>query len=171
MPRRKLVNPREELISAGQEYVRSNPQTKSGYRASVVLFFLNGTPIETICASIKENRNTVGSWIKTADEKGFEALVPVKQEGRPSKLTDDQKQIVKKAVEADPNKEGYTVWQGATVSDFIKKKFNVSLKVRACQNLLKELGFALIRPQTFPNSGKDNAAEREAFKKNSADTV
>ena len=67
----------------------------------------------------------------------------------------------------DPKAYGYNVWDGPALSDYIKKTFGVRLCVRQCQRLFHNLGFSLVRPQTFPSKDKDGLdEERKAFKKN-----
>ena len=67
---------------------------------------------------------------------------------------------------AYPVNYGYNVWDGPSLSDFIKSQYNVDYGVRACQILMHKMGFSLIRPQTYPSLGNPDDEAREAFKKN-----
>ncbi len=96
---------------------------------------------------------------------GFEALRPRKKPGRPQRLTGSQKENIKAAVASDPNVYGYTVWDGASLSDYIVSQFGIPLCVRQCQRLLHRLGFSLIRPQTFPCKGNEGSPLRDELKK------
>ena len=109
---------------------------------------------------------TLSTWLKKADEEGFESLKAIKQTGRPNKLADDKLAIIKDAIEHSPEDYGYRVWDGPSLSDFILKKFNVTMGVRQCQRLFHKLGFSLIRAQTYPSLGEQNENERNDFKKN-----
>ena len=104
--------------------------------------------------------------MKSVDEHGFESLRPKKQPGRPSRLSDYQKKSIKDDIIKGPAEFGFNVWDGKTLSEHIEKKYGVSLKVRQCERLFHELGFSLIRPQTFPSKGEKDNPAREAFKKN-----
>ncbi|TFF88209.1 MAG: hypothetical protein EU548_09150, partial [Promethearchaeota archaeon] len=98
------------------------------------------------------------------NDKGIEGIILNSPPGRPSRLSEKQKEELKRDVAAHPRELGYTFsnWEGKYVSEHIKKKFNVSLKVRRCQYLLHELGFSLQRPKyTFP---KADSEQQEAFK-------
>ena len=64
-----------------------------------------------------------------------------------------------------PKKYGYNVWDGPSLSAYIKKTYAVKLSVRQCQRLFHTLGFSLVRPQTFPSKGEHNEAERKEYKK------
>ena len=67
-------------------------------------------------------------------------------------------------MQSDPPKK-YNVWDGITLSAYIKEKFGIDFSVRSCQRLFHELGFSLIRPRPFPSKGYENAAARDEFKK------
>lgn len=86
--------------------------------------------------------------------------------GRLSFSSDELAQI-KSVLEADaPKENGYPVWDGPSLSDYILKTYSVSLCVRQCQRLMHNLGFSLVRPQVFPGKGTEDEQERESLKKN-----
>ena len=106
------------------------------------------------------------TWVKIADEDGFEQLRAVKQEGRPRRLNANQTAEIKDTLNRDPSDYGYKVWDGPSLSSYIKGTYDIDLGVRQCQRLFHELGFSLIRPQTYPSIGEQNQEERDGFKKN-----
>ena len=108
---------------------------------------------------------TLRTWVKIADEQGFEQLRAVKQEGRPTRLNAVQTAELKDVLTKSPSNYGYKVWDGPSLSSYIKKTYQIELKVRQCQRLFHKLGFSLIRPQTYPSLGEQNKEEREDFKK------
>ena len=111
------------------------------------------------------DERTLSGWVAKADNDGFESLRAVKQKGRSSKLSDEQKEKIKGVIKKDPSVYGYTNWDGPSLSDFISKEFDVEYSIRACQKLFHELGFSLIRPQTYPSLNEPDEDAREAFKK------
>ena len=119
---------------------------------------------------IKKSRTTIQTWVKAFNEGGIESIVPNSPPGRPSSLTEDQKQLLKVDVTTHPRKLGYDFsnWEGKNVSEHIKNKFGVLLKVRQCQYLLHELGFTLQRPRyKFPKADLEKQEEFiQDFKKN-----
>ncbi len=167
MPERKYKTNKEELLAEGILIVNSTNDAKYQHRVEVVNLILGGMIPSELSKYISESKNTITSWVKIADEQGFEALKIKKQTGRPPKLSSAQLSEIKKILQEDDSKNyGYNIWDGVTLSDFIKKKYNVSLCVRQCERLFHNLGFSLIRPQTFPSKNKDGLdEEREAFKK------
>ena len=66
----------------------------------------------------------------------------------------------------DPEKYGYHVWDGPTLSAYIKSKYDIDLGVRSCQKLLHKMGFSLIRPQIYPSLENQDDGARNEFKKN-----
>lgn len=119
---------------------------------------------------IKKSRTTIQSWIKAFNKGGLEAIVPNSPPGRPSRLTKEQKRKLKNDIATHPRKLGYDFsnWEGKSVSEHIKNKFGVLLKVRQCQYILHELGFTLQRPRyKFPKAvPKEQEEFVQAFKKN-----
>ena len=113
----------------------------------------------------------VSLWVKTVDTDGPEALITKHRSGRPKKLSKEQLQFIddalkKPASEADSS---YSVWDSVTLSDFIKKKFNIDMSDRNCLRIFRELGFSQIRPQMYPSKGhEDEEARKEFLKKNAS---
>jgi len=138
-----------------------NSKLKERYQALYLMIELqNCTKVADL---IKKSRTTIQTWVKAFNEGGLEEIVPKSPPGRPSSLTEDQKKLLKADVSTHPRELGYDFsnWEGKSVSEHIKNKFGVLLKVRQCQYLLHELGFALQRPgYKFP---KANPEEQKEF--------
>jgi len=119
---------------------------------------------------IKKSRNTVQTWVNIFNEGGLEALVPDVPSGRPSRLSDDQKEELKMDVMMHPRELGYDFsnWEGKSVAEHIRIKFDISFTVRAVQKILHALGFSLQRPRyDFPKADPEKQEEFiQDFKKN-----
>lgn len=166
MNTRKFAIDKNELIEQGRSIIKISRDTKYIYRVTLVNLILAGVDPEVIAFGSDVTTRTLSNWVKDVAERGFDALQITPQPGRPSKLTDENKEEIKDALVKDPQESGYNVWDGPSLSDFISKKFSVDYSVRASQRLMHELGFALIRPQAFPSKGAENTPKREEFKKN-----
>lgn len=164
---RKFKSNKDALIAEGNRIVSSSDDAKFIRKVTIVNLLLRGINAKLAADACGETDRTLSNWVKIADEYGFEALRPRKQPGRPQCLTESQKENIKVAVASDPNTFGYTVWDGPSLSDYIASQYGISLCVRQCQRLLHELGFALIRPQTFPSKGNEGSPLRDEFKKKS----
>lgn len=145
-----------------------NVKLKERYQALYLMIELeNCTKVAEL---VKRSRTTIQTWVKTFNEGGLEAIMPDSPPGRPSSLTNDQKQILIADVLMHPRELGYDFsnWEGKNVSAHIKNKFGVLLKVRQCQYLLHELGFTLQRPKyKFPKADPEEQEKFvQEFKKN-----
>lgn len=155
----------DKLISEGKDLLKEDVDMVLAHRISMVLLVLQGMPALQLAEYSDCEARTIQLWVDAVDKNGFDALRPQIKSGRRKKLDDKQKATIKKALSADPTMEGYTVWDGITLSDYIFTRFEVSLSVRSCQRLFHELGFSQKTPQTHPYRGSDESA-REDFKKN-----
>lgn len=167
MNNRVFKSDKEALIAEGKRIVLSSDDAKYLRKVTIVNLMLGGMKPKVLAEACGETARTLSSWIKAVDEHGFESLRAIKQSGRPSKLSDEQKEEIKVVIASDPTNYGYNVWDGPTLSNYIENKYNVSYSVRQSQRLFHALGFSLIRPQTFPSKGSEASPEREEFKKNS----
>ena len=163
--RKYRTNP-DELLAQGQAIMSSSDESRFLFRVFAVNMVLAGTSASQVGASAGFTKAAVTGWVKIVDEQGFEALRPQKRAGRPPKLTADQLKLIDAVLQDDPKNYGYKVWDGPSLSAYIKEKFEVEIGVRQCQRLFHSLGYSRIRPQPFPSKGYEDTEEREAFKKN-----
>ena len=166
MPARKYKTNPSELLAEGQLIVNSTDDAKYQHKVEMVNLVLSGLTPSYLSTYCGDSKNTITLWVKVADEQGFEALKAKKQSGRPSKLTSDQMTEIRSVLEEDnPKKYGHNVWDGPSLAAYIKATYSVTLCVRQCQRLFHNLGFSLVRPQTFPSKGEQNEEERSEYKK------
>ena len=166
MNNRKYKTDPELLLKQGKEIMSSSDEAKYHFRVFAVNMVLSGTPASQVGGYAGYTKAAVTGWVKTADEIGFEALRTKSHPGRPKKLTEDQYDEIDTVLQKDPKEYGYKVWDGPSLSDYIKKQYSIDLCVRQCQRMLHALGFSLIRPQTYPSKGYEDTEERETYKKN-----
>lgn len=166
MNARKYSTDPKVLLEQGKAIMTSSDESKYLFRVFAVNMVLSGTPASQVGASAGFTKAAVTGWVKTVDEKGFEALRPQQRSGRPAKLTDDQLKKIDEAIQGDPKEYGIKVWDGPSLSAFIMEQFNVEIGVRQCQRLFRSLGYSRIRPQPYPSKGYEDTEERAAFKKN-----
>lgn len=164
----RFINDPKELLEQGQNIVKQNADNKFVHRVSMVNLVLSGMSPGLLAQYCGDGERTINTWVKKVDEEGWDSLVAVKQKGRPRLLTEAQISEIKDAVNDDPEKHGYHVWDGPALSDFIMNKYGISYGVRASQKLLHKMGFSLIRPQTYPSLEHPDNEAREEFKKNSS---
>lgn len=166
---RKFKHPKEELLAEGKKIIATDRDSKFLFRVTMVNLILSGIKPSELSNYCGVDERTLSGWVAKVDNDGFESLRAVKQTGRPSKLSNEQKEKIKGVIQEDPSVYGYTNWDGPSLSDFISKEFDVEYSIRACQKLFHELGFSLIRPQTYPSLNEPDEDAREAFKERVAE--
>ena len=166
MPARKYKTDPAQLLAEGQQIVHSPLDAKYRHKVEMVNLVLSGLTPSYLSSYCGDSKRTITLWVKIADEQGFAALKTKKPTGRPPRLTKEQKAEIRAILEEDaPKKYGQNVWDGPSLSAYIKKTYGVKLGVRQCQRLFHSLGFSLVRPQTFPSKGEGNEQERTEYKK------
>ena len=165
MRNHKYINNREELLTQGRSIVSESADNKFVHRVSMVNLMLSGFSAKELAKYCGESERTLQSWLKKVDEQGWEKLISKKQTGRPSRLSNQQVEEIRIAVQANPEQSGYNVWDGPTLSDYIKNQYGIEYGVRASQYLLHRMVYSLIRPQVYPSLEQPDDEAREAFKK------
>ena len=164
---RKFNTDKSVLLDQGKKIVSESADNKFVHRVSMVNLILAGMTAEELSVYCGDSKRTLMSWVQKVDNEGWDSLVARKQEGRPKRLNNEQEEEIRSALSSDPSEYGYNVWDGPSVSDYILKKYDVTLGVRACQKLMHRLGFSLVRPQTYPSLENPDEEKREEFKKKS----
>jgi transposase len=114
------------------------------------------------------DRQTLRDWVHRFNEKGPEGLINGKAPGAAPKLSLEQKQDLKRIVEAgpDPEKDGVVRWRCVDLRRVINERFGVDVDEVTIGRILKELGFAHVSPR--PQHPKHDPEAIETFKKTSA---
>ena len=162
---RKYSTDPQLLLEQGKAIMSSTDETKYLFRVFAVNMVLSGIPASQVGASAGYTKATITSWVKTVDEKGFEALRTQQRPGRPSKLSEQQLKEIDAVLQTDPKCHGIKVWDGPSLSSYIKSRYNMDIGVRQCQRLFRNLGYSRIRPQPHPSKGYEDTEERKALKK------
>lgn len=121
-----------KLLKQGKAIMSANDEAKYLFKVFAVNMVLSGTPASQVGAYAGYTKASVTSWVKMADEKGFESLRAKTSSGRPSKLTDQQRSEIDSVLQCDPKERGYKVWDGPSLSDYINKQYKISLSARQC---------------------------------------
>ena len=166
MNKRKYHTAPEILLAQGQAIMSSSDESQYLFRVFAVNMVLAGTPASQVGASAGFTKTAVTGWVKTVDEQGFEALRTQQKPGRPPKLTPEQLNELDQVLQSNPADYGFKVWDGPSLSAYIKSQYSVDVGVRQCQRIFHNLGYSRVRPQPHPSKGYENTEEREAFKKN-----
>lgn len=153
---------REELMKLYQK----EKNAKAKLRLLSAILRKEGKSLDYISQSIQIPKTTVHDWLSRLESNGLNGLVDVKQPGRPSWLSDEQKEELKKVLSRSPEGQGipFKLWTTSLVQYIIYKLFNVKYKPRNVRKLVKKLGFALKVPRSR-NKKASTKAQKEFKKK------
>jgi transposase len=112
-----------------------------------------------------DSARTVVNWVQRFESHGLAGLSNGERSGRPSRLNERQLALVEAALRANPAQFGLPtqMWDGPTLSEFLRRELGVSLRVRQCQRLFRQLGFRLRKPR--PQVAQADPALQAAHKK------
>ena len=137
----KYINDPKELLEQGKQIVSESADNKFVHRVSMVNLILGGLSPKVLSEYCGDSERVLQTWVKNVDEE------------------------IHAAINAGPDQYGYNVWDGPALSDFIKKTYHIDYGVRACQLLMRRMGFSLIRLQMYPSLENPDDEARDALKK------
>jgi transposase len=111
------------------------------------------------------DRQTLRDWVHRFNEQGAEGLINAKSPGRPPKLSMEQKEELRRLVEAgpDPEKDGVARWRCVDLKRVLGERFSVDLSEVSLGRVLKQLGFSHISAR--PLHPKQDGEAIATFKK------
>lgn len=163
---RKLTIADAPTIVLGlQDEIRRSEESRYDHRLHGVLLVAQGLSCQEVSGLLGDSPRTIQYWINRFEQEGLAGLVEGERTGRPRRLNDEQLDEIGVALRQSPEDVGMigTLWDGKTLSAFIKMRFGVDLKVRQCQNLFRQLGFRLRKPR--PRIAHADPAAQEQYKK------
>ena len=113
------------------------------------------------------DRQTLRDWVHRFNAQGPDGLINAKAPGPAPKLSAEQKEELRKLVEAGPDAErdGVVRWRCVDLKRVIKKRWNVDLDEVSIGRLLRQLGFSHVSAR--PRHPAQDPEAIEAFKKTS----
>jgi transposase len=93
--------PEAEVITL-TELMRNGKNVRARMRGHAILLSSEGFDINLIGRIFFVGRDAVSSWLTRWEELGIVGLLDEARDGRPSKLTEDEKEWVKELIEANP---------------------------------------------------------------------
>jgi transposase len=153
------------MILALQDEIRRNQTSRYDHRLHGVLLVAQGMTCPEVARILGDSPRAVLNWVRRFEDEGLSGLAEVERPGRPARLTAEQMVRVEEALRADPNEFGLLtrIWDGPTLSVFLRKQLGVKLKVRQCQRLFRQFGFRLRKPR--PQVAKGDPELQAAHKK------
>jgi transposase len=113
-------------------------------QAILLLSQENGPSSREVAALYGVAKETVTRWVNklNADEKGdIAALLDEPKPGRNTRMSKKLLATIDKVLMKPPSKVGIQAgkWTGTVLSDYLKKKYEIELKIRMCQRWIRRL--------------------------------
>ena len=159
----KIGDPHVAIVL--QDEIRRTEEARYDHRLHAVLLVAKGMSSPEAADYLGDSERTVRYWINQYTEKGLQGLIEEERPGRPSRLTKEQIERINQALRVKPEDAGLRggIWDGKLLSAFIQKEFQVSLGIRQCQRLFRQLRFRLRKPR--PMIAHADSEVQEDFKK------
>lgn len=161
-------NDAEDIIFILQDEIRRTHEARYDHKLHAILLVAQGLSSRRAAQLLGDSPRSVAYWVKRFNEEGLAGLTEAERSGRPRKLNQDQIDFIGEALRKSPSDYGLVVnlWDGKTLSAFIKQQFGIELGIRQCQRLFRQLGFRLRKPR--PKSAYADPELQWAYKKNSS---
>src|SRR5215471_2100859 len=155
-----------DIILGLQDEIRRSDESRYDHRLHGLLLVAQGMTCPEVARLLGDSPRSVQYWLRRFPEDGLAGLNEKERSGRPSSLTEKQLVALGKVLREAPVMHGLSgnLWDGKTLSAFIEKRFRISLGVRQCQRLFRQLGFRLRKPR--PAIAHADAELQKAHKKN-----
>lgn len=159
----KITVPHAGLIL--QDEIRRSEDARYDHRLHAVLLVANGISCPEAAKVLGDSERAVRYWIQRFNEIGLQGLVETEKIGRPSRLSEKQMEKIGKVLRQTPRCAGLStgIWDGKTLSVYIKRDFKINVGVRQCQRLFTALGFRLRKPR--PIIAHADPVAQKQFKK------
>lgn len=159
----KIGDPHVAIVL--QDEIRRSEEARYDHRLHAVLLVAKGMSCPEASNYLGDSERTVRYWINQYLEKGLQGLIEEERPGRPSRLTGEQIEQINQALRRKPEDVGIRggIWDGNLLSAFIEQEFQISLGIRQCQRLFRQLRFRLRKPR--PMIAHADPKVQEDFKK------
>jgi len=151
-------------IAIQQEIARSE-ESRYDHRLHGLLLVTGGHSCQQVANLFGEDRRTVQRWVNTFEQHGLDGLREGERPGRPKSLTARQWKALEKELRKSPEAFGLTghLWDGKLLAAHLRRRYDVTLGVRQCQRLFRQMGFRFRKPR--PQVAQSDPEQVQAFKK------
>ena len=128
---------------------RSRHDLAEWRRARAVISYVEGKSVIEIAENLGVTRGSVNRWLQWYNVCGLDGLRTGHREGRPPRLTMEQKTELGELVEAGSLACGFDagIWTGPMIGELIRQRFGVQYHSHHVPRILHSLGFSVQRPR------------------------
>jgi transposase len=147
MKRLTISDPESAILSL-QDEIRRTEESRYDHRLHAVLLVAQGMSGRQVAQLLGDASRSVKYWVTRFEERGFSGLMDGARAGRTSSLSTAQLQALEGVLRKPPAAAGLSgQWDGKTLSLYLQRQWGISLGVRQCQRLFRQLGFRLRKPR------------------------
>lgn len=139
-----------EIILGLQDEIRRSEDSRYDHRLHGLLLVAQGMTCPQVARLLGDAPRTVEYWARRFEERGLAGLAEGQRSGRPGRLSEKQLGGIDRVLRKVPREVGLegNVWDGKTLQAWMARRYRVSLGVRQCQRLFRQLGFRLRKPRS-----------------------
>jgi len=132
-----------------------------------VLLVAQGMTCPEVAQLLGDAPRSIEYWVRRFEKEGLAGLLEGERSGRPRRLSEKQLESVDRILRRPPREAGLSgnLWDGKTLSRWLERNYHLTLGVRQCQRIFRQLGYRLRKPR--PALAHANPEEQKAHKKNS----
>jgi len=155
MPRPEQIHIQRHMTL--EELERRIKKLEKNVRVLKRLYFiryrLDGVSVEDAADRVGVTKNTAYIWQERWNESGYDGLIPRFAGGKPSKLTDEEKDILRQLLsERD-------TWTTEGVRELVSKEFGVDYTLKQIRIILKKFGMRCGKPYPHDHRRPDDAED------------
>ncbi len=139
----------ETVVLGLQDEIRRSEESRYDHRLHGVLLVAQGMSCRQVSELLGDAPRSVAYWVRRFERDGLGGLTEEERPGRPRRLSEEHIQSIDEALRRSPTDFGLTgnIWDGKTLSAYVRREWDVSLGTRQCQRLFRQLGFRLRKPR------------------------
>ena len=159
------ISDSETMILALQDEIRRDHRSRYDHRLHGVLMVAHGMSCRQVAGLMGDAPRTVENWVNGFERDGLKALSEKSGRGRKSRLGAEPVALVERWLRGSPREVGMdcNLWDGRALSECLRRHCSITLKVRQCQRLFRQLGFRYRTPR--PEVAKSDPQRQSAHKK------
>jgi transposase len=153
------------IILGLQDEIRRSQESRYDHRLHGVLLVAQGMTCPEVARWLGDAPRSVEYWVGRFAQEGLAGLLEGERSGRPRRLSEKQMEAVDRILRRSPREVGLSgnLWDGKRLSRWIEQTHHLTVGVRQCQRIFRQLGFRLRKPR--PALAQANPQVQKAHKK------
>ena len=139
----------ETVVFGLQDEIRRSEESRYDHRLHGVLLVAQGMSCRQVSELLGDAPRTVAYWVRPFERNGLTGLTEEERPGRRRSLSEEHIRGIDEALRRTPTDFGLAgnLWDGKTLSAYVKREWDVRLGTRQCQRVFRQLGFRLRKPR------------------------